>query len=258
MNKLSTTGRLSITVATSLLTGLILAGCGGGDTPAADGKGQLAGGQTAPGGSTGGSGSPGGSGGAPGGSGGSPGGQLGGGVGGAPAAVASAPPKNTTPPPGARPDPFKPWWDSTPPPPPVLSLITPFRIATTDTVDPKVEPGIEIQEVPSRRVAGILTGNGVYALLDGNGKQEIVRPGDVLDDGYRVTMINFNSVTLKKTVNNQTFTQVVPLTDAGSTPSAGGGSFGGPTAPGGGAGKGAGGPAFGGPRQTGGGKSGAF
>ena len=232
-------------VLAAVLVSVVVIGCGGGDPPPATVK---------PGaGLEGGTGSASGSGQASGG--GSPGGMSGGtGVGSAPAAVASAPPKNTTPPPGARPDPFKPWWDSTPPPPPVLSLITPFRIASRDTVDPKVEPGIEIQEGPTRRVAGILTGNGVYALLDGNGKQEIVRPGDVLEDGYRVVLINFNSVTLKKTVSGQTFTQIVPLTDAGS---AVGGATGGPPAGfGGKAGSGA--PPIGGGRTSGGGRAGDF
>jgi len=155
--------------------------------------------------------------------------------------VAAAPPKDMTPPPGAWMDPFKPWFNTTPPPPPVLSLVDPVRIAATDTVGPTVEPGVEIQELPSRRVAGILNGNGVYALLEGNGEQQVVFPGTTLSDGYVVTAINARSVTLKKTIEHQTFTQVVPLTDAGSTQTASFSGSTGRTAPGGISGAGLGG-----------------
>jgi hypothetical protein len=119
------------------------------------------------------------------------------------------------PPPGARPDPFRPWFNTIPPPPAVLTLVDPLRIATPDSSPPVNPPGVDVQEVPSRRVAGILTGNGIYALFDDG---MVVKPGDLVDD-YRVTMITKNAVTLKKKVNNQTFTQVIPLSDAGSAPS---------------------------------------
>ena len=224
------TKKLGMILAAGLVTGTMLTACGGGDdggkpatgnTSTSGSAGTASGGMVASGG---GPGTPAGAG---------PGAMPG--TAGAAGAATTAPPKNTTPPPGARQDPFRPWWDSTPPPPPVLTLVAPMRIAARDTVAAQVEPGIEIQESPSRRVAGILTGNGVYALIEGNGEQKIVRPGDVLDDGYRVTMINFNSVTLKKTVANQTFTQIVPLTDAGSVSVSGSapGGLGGPGGPGG-------------------------
>jgi hypothetical protein len=133
-------------------------------------------------------------------------------------AVASAKPKNTSPAPNFRADPLRPWWDTTPVPPPVLSYVDPVRIAITNSAAEEKPAGVEIQEVPTRRVAGILTGNGVYALIDDfNGKAEVVKPGQVLDDGYRVASINANSVVLKKEIDNRTYTQVVPLTDAGST-----------------------------------------
>jgi hypothetical protein len=130
--------------------------------------------------------------------------------------TAAAPPGKENPAPGYRKDPFRPWFSTTPPPPNVLTLTEPVRIAMTGTTAPEVQPGVEIQEVPSRRVAGILNGNGVYALLDGGpAGPEVVKPGQLLDDGYRVVMINSNSVTLQKKVNTQTYTQVVPLSDAG-------------------------------------------
>jgi hypothetical protein len=130
--------------------------------------------------------------------------------------------------PGFRKDPFAPWFSTVPPPPNVLTLTEPVRIAMAGTTAPEVQPGVEIQEVPSRRVAGILNGNGVYALLDGGPSgPEVVKPGQLLDDGYRVMMINSTSVTLQKKVATQTYTQVVPLTDAGGPPpsSVGGGGM---------------------------------
>jgi hypothetical protein len=75
---------------------------------------------------------------------------------------------------------------------------------------------IRIQEVPDRRVSGILTGAGVMALLEGSDGPQVVRPGDMVGE-YRVEAIEATSVTLKRKVGNQEFTQVVPLTDAGST-----------------------------------------
>lgn len=152
-----------------------------------------------------------------------PGGPMGGGMGGpmgaaAPAAAPSKPPKAVTPPPH-RGDPFAPWWDTTPVPPPVLSYTSPIRIAVTESARPEEAPGVDIQEVPSRRVAGILTGSGIYALVDGGPEGPVVvKPGDMLGDtGYRVTSINASSITLRRKVGNQTYTQIVPLTDAGSS-----------------------------------------
>ena len=164
------------------------------------------------------------------------GGMMGGSAAGGAAQTAAVPPKNTTPP-AHRVDPFMPWWDTTPPPPPVLSVVAPVRVAITDSAAKQNQPGIEIKEVPNRRVAGILSGNGVYALIDGPGGQTVVKPGDMIDD-YRVAAINPDSVVLKKEVKvgslKQTYTQVVPLTDVGT--SMGGQTrgpvYGGPAGPG--------------------------
>lgn len=98
--------------------------------------------------------------------------------------------------------------------------MAPVRVAITDSAAKENQPGIEIKEVPNRRVAGILSGNGVYALIDGPEGQTVVKPGDMIDD-YRVAAINPDSVVLKKEVKvgslKQTFTQVVPLTDVGTS-----------------------------------------
>jgi hypothetical protein len=143
------------------------------------------------------------------------------GSGGAPAQTAAGPPPTNTTPPPNRPDPFKPWWSTYTPPPPVTTYVPPVRIALYDTAKPDVQPNIEVQEVPNRRVAGILTGNGAYAVFD-DGK--VVTPGSDVD-GYTVAAINPKSVTLKKKVGTRTYVQVVPLTDVGSY--TGGGMMGG-------------------------------
>ena len=136
--------------------------------------------------------------------------------GGAPTQVASnqAPPKH-------RPDPFRPWWDSRPPRPSVISFVPPIRIAANLNIPPP-RAGVEVREVPQGRVAGILSGNGVYALIespDAPQGQAVIRPGDMIGE-YRVASINQDSVTLKRTVRvgdrTETYTQIVPLTDIGS------------------------------------------
>lgn len=138
--------------------------------------------------------------------------------------AAAAGPRVTTRPPSTRPDPFKPWWNTTPPPPPAITLVEPYRIATRESVIRPPEEKIEVSEVPNRRVAGIATGQGVYALIEGPEGQNVVRPGDMLGD-YRVEAIRSRSVILKRKVGNVTYTQEVPLTDVGSqtrTPFVGG------------------------------------
>jgi hypothetical protein len=157
---------------------------------------------------------------------------MGGGGGQGAAPVVASKPASTTLPPNPRKDPFKPWWSTTPPPPNPLTIVAPPRIAIYNTAAETKPPGIEIQEVPNRRVAGILTGTGVYALIDdNNGTGKVVKPGDDLD-GYRVAAINADSVVLKRTVDNRTYTQVVPLTDVGSSTTFAGPAAGAPGGPG--------------------------
>ncbi len=104
---------------------------------------------------------------------------------------------------------------------------------------PPPRPGVEIREVPQGRVAGILSGNGVYALIespDAPQGQAVIRPGDMIGE-YRVASINQDSVTLKRTVRvgdrTETYTQVVPLTDIGAMQQQLSGSMpGGPGGPG--------------------------
>ncbi len=229
LQRKSQQNQILFTLCGAIAFTLVLAGCGGGDdkgTPPANSarsKQENIGADAEGGGASGPSAAPAaaptgmasGGGGMPGGM---MSGGMGGGAGGQQAAAATQKPKNIAPAPGFRSDPLRPWWDTTPKPPPVLTYVDPVRIAIVNSAAEEKPEGVEIQEVPSRRVAGILTGNGVYALIDDfAGGAEVVKPGQVLNDGYRVVSINANSVVLKKVVDNRTYTQVVPLTDAGAT-----------------------------------------
>lgn len=125
-------------------------------------------------------------------------------------AAGGAEPADKRAPSGTRRDPFKPYWDPNPPAP-VMSFLAPIRIASTRSVVPP-EVAVEIRESPTSRVAGVLTGEGAYALLEGAEGTSVVRPGDSVG-GYRVEAITRTSVILKRKVGNRTYTQVVPLTD---------------------------------------------
>jgi len=79
-------------------------------------------------------------------------------------------------------------------------------------------------------MAGVLFGDGVYAILETNGKTEAVQPGDTVEGG-KVISIEADGLTIK-TDDDRTIH--VPLS---STPTGGssGGGFGGPPGfPGGG------------------------
>lgn len=126
----------------------------------------------------------------------------------APAQVASTGP--TTVPHNA--DPFYVTWRKAPPPPNVFDTVQPIRLAAAFVPTPP-SPGTEVREVPSRRVSGILSGDGVYAILESGQNVEIVKPGFVTDDGYRVVSINADSVRLERKDGNIIRTQDIPLSD---------------------------------------------
>jgi hypothetical protein len=105
--------------------------------------------------------------------------------------------------------------------------VEPYRIATRETGVKPPEEKVEVQEVPNRRVAGIATGSGVYALVEGPEGQTVVKAGDTLGD-YRVESIRSRSIVLTRKVGNVSYTQEVPLTDVGSQRVAAGGPAGGP------------------------------
>lgn len=115
---------------------------------------------------------------------------------------------------GARKDPFHYDWRELPPPPDVFASVEPIRVASA-TIEIAPEKPVEIRETPSRRVAGIMSGEGVYAILDGGASDfEIVQPGTQTSDGYRVVSITSDSVLLRKQEGNIIRIQTVMFGDA--------------------------------------------
>ncbi len=109
------------------------------------------------------------------------------------------------------PDPFYASWHVTPVPY-IFDEVQPIRLASANvTMPPKIDT--EVREVPTRRVSGIMSGDGIYAILEGGAEIEIVKPGSITQDGYRVVSINSNSVKLQRREGNYLLTQIVPLTD---------------------------------------------
>lgn len=126
-----------------------------------------------------------------------------------------------------RRDPFFVDWHVPPSPPNIFTEVQPLRVATYNVVTPSL-PNTEVREIPNRRVSGIMSGEGVFAILEsGAGEPEIVKPGMQTSDGYTVVSINVDSVKLQKKEGNLIYTQVVPLSDLPTNPSAGGGGMGG-------------------------------
>lgn len=121
-----------------------------------------------------------------------------------------------------RRDPFFVPWRVPPPPPNIFTEVQPLRVATYNVVTPPPVDTV-VREVPNRRVSGIMSGDGVFAILEsGSSDPEIVKPGVVTSDGYTVVSINSDSVKLQKKEGNIIYTQIVPLSDLPTNPSAGG------------------------------------
>ncbi len=156
--------------------------------------------------------------------------------------AATAPATALVPPPPPRVhrmgvDPFRVPWTVPAPPPYVFEDILPVRLAS-DEVEPPVKEKVTVREEPALRVSGIMTGDGVFAILEeGGGKVDIVKPGSSVDiavsggsRSYRVASIKDDTVTLESVDGNVTFQQIVPLSDAPIGTNAGsfGGGIGGP------------------------------
>ncbi|MGQ9539540.1 MAG: hypothetical protein ACUVTY_00400 [Armatimonadota bacterium] len=111
--------------------------------------------------------------------------------------VAQAP-KEGRPPSQYRIDPFKPLpWEADISKPPVLSVVPPVRLQPIPTYKPKKEEEEDIlPPQPYRRVAGIMWGQSVAAIIETQGDlPRVVKPGDTLD-GMRVARIEPNQVVL--------------------------------------------------------------
>jgi len=113
-----------------------------------------------------------------------------------------------------RKDPFYVTWHVLPPPPDPLASgeLQPIRVASAGYMPPP-EKEVTVREVPDRRVSGIMSGDGVFAIIEQNGESEVVKPGGTTKDGYRVVAINDDSVKLQKKVGNLNYTQTVQLSD---------------------------------------------
>jgi len=127
------------------------------------------------------------------------GGPMMGGYGGMGAAqrVAEAP-KGGKPPAKYRVDPFKPLpWEADISKPPILSVVTPVRLQPIPTYRPKEEEQEDVlPPQPYRRVAGIMWGQSVAAIIETQGDlPRVVKPGDTID-GMRVARIEPNQVVL--------------------------------------------------------------
>jgi hypothetical protein len=131
---------------------------------------------------------------------------------------AAARPLGPTRPAHVNADPFNVTWRQKPNPPYVFEAVQPIRVASANIAAPP-PPNTEVREVTQRRVSGIMSGDGVFAILEGGGDEpEIVKPGGVTKDGYRVVSINADSVKLQRRDDNGfggtiLRTQVVPLSD---------------------------------------------
>ncbi len=114
-------------------------------------------------------------------------------------------------------DPFRIPWTVPPPPPYVFESILPVRIATED-IEPPIITATTVREEPTLRVSGIMTGDGVFAILEQPGHVDIVKPGSTVDlsdsRSYTVMSIKDDTVTLESKVGLVTYQQVVPLSDA--------------------------------------------
>jgi len=73
-----------------------------------------------------------------------------------------------------------------------------------------------------------MNGDGVYAVLEEGSDSEIVKPGELTRDGFKVVSITNDQVFLRKQEGNLIRTQLLPYGDLPPTAATGGGGrFGG-------------------------------
>jgi len=142
---------------------------------------------------------------------------------------------------GRRKDPFYIDWKLPVPPPYVFDEVEPIRLASDYVPTPPSQP-FEVREQPEMRVSGIMTGDGVFAILESGGdKVDVVKPGSSVEVSvggqtkrtYKVVSITKDKVKLRSQVGNVIYTQEVPLSDVAvgvaartGAPGAFGGPFG--------------------------------
>lgn len=112
--------------------------------------------------------------------------------------VAQAPQERGEPPSKYRVDPFKPLpWEADVSKPPILSVVPSVRLQPIPTYQPKEDEQEDVLPAqPYRRVAGIMWGQSVAAIIETQGDlPRVVKPGDTLD-GMRVARIEPSQVVL--------------------------------------------------------------
>jgi hypothetical protein len=119
-------------------------------------------------------------------------------------------------------DPFYIKWVQLPPPPYVFNDVEPIRLAPPEVMVPPVKP-YEVREEAVARVSGIMSGDGIYAILElPQGDPLIVKPGSSVElpiaggqtkRTYRVVSIKGETVVLRSKEGLATFTQEIPLSD---------------------------------------------
>lgn len=166
-------------------------------------------------------------------------------------------------------DPFYVTWHIIPPPPYVFNELEPIRLAPETVELPPPHP-YEVREEAVARVSGIMSGDGIYAILEmPQGDPVIVKPGSTVElpiaggqtkRTYRVVSIKGETVVLRSKEGIATYTQEIPLSDVPLGGGGGGqpGGFPGSPGPGrfgpGSSGGPGGGPRLGGPAGAGGGR----
>jgi translation initiation factor IF-2 len=141
---------------------------------------------------------------------------------GAPAPAAPAKPTHAAIPNRKGHDPFYVTWHVIPPPPYVFEELEPIRLAPPEEAPIEVKP-YEVREEAVARVSGIMSGDGIYAILEmPQGDPVIVKPGSSVElpiaggqtkRTYKVVSIKGETVVLRSTEGLATFTQEIPLSD---------------------------------------------
>lgn len=93
-------------------------------------------------------------------------------------------------------------------------ILTNWHPPVKSDIDTENQAPPPVQSSAGRRMAGVLFGDGVYAILETNGKAEAVQPGDTVEGG-KVVSISADGLTIKTDDDRTIF---VPLS---STPTGG-------------------------------------
>lgn len=115
-------------------------------------------------------------------------------------------------------------------PPPIVDF--PFISLPHPGRDDEAKNAPPEEPQPTRRMAGLLLNGRIFAIIETNGKSEIVQPGDMLSDRLaRVERIERDKVVLKTTTGKNPRRLIIRMAAAPQTDTGGGGAEVGPTRP---------------------------